>query len=86
MREQIRWSLLRFLDATPADETSESLLARYVKNEGWPNLKNEIVAAELRYLADKGLVAPVERVISPENRAWRVTAAGRDFYAKKFRD
>jgi hypothetical protein len=42
----------------------------------------EQVVAELTYLVDKGLVAEVPRVISPENSCWRITAAGRDFLAQ----
>ena len=39
------------------------------------------VAAELQYLADKGLVAPLAKTLSPENRLWRITAEGRDLLA-----
>jgi hypothetical protein len=39
------------------------------------------VAVELQYLADKGMVATVNKSISPENLCWRITAAGRDFIA-----
>jgi len=35
---------------------------------------------ELIYLADKGLVAALPKLISPENEAWRITAAGRIFW------
>lgn len=38
---------------------------------------------ELDYLTDKGLLAEVPKPISPEVRAWRITAAGRDFLAGK---
>jgi RIO-like serine/threonine protein kinase len=37
--------------------------------------------AEVLYLVDKGLIAPEEKTISPENYAWKITAAGRDFLA-----
>lgn len=40
------------------------------------------VAEELQYLADKGLVVAVEKRISPEVEAWRISADGRDFVAR----
>lgn len=39
------------------------------------------LADELDYLAGKGLVALVDKIVSPENRRWKITAAGRDFAA-----
>jgi len=36
---------------------------------------------EIAYLADKGLLAPVDQTISPELAAWRITAGGRDWLA-----
>jgi hypothetical protein len=35
----------------------------------------------LQYLVDKSLLTAVTKTISPENPAWRITAAGRDFLA-----
>ena len=80
-REQLRLSLLRFLDVNPARfGLAASLLLQMVRNEGWPATADS-VAAELQYLADKKLAEPVDKLISPENRAWRITAAGRDHIA-----
>jgi len=39
------------------------------------------ITAELAYLIDKGFVAVEAKAISPENREWKITAAGRDFLA-----
>lgn len=36
---------------------------------------------ELDYLTDKRLLAEVPKAISPEVRAWRITAEGRDYLA-----
>jgi hypothetical protein len=83
-REHLRLSLLRFLDANAtAHGLSASLLLAFARNEGRPRLTPDEVAAELGYLADKGLAAPAPKPISPENRAWRITAQGRDFLAER---
>lgn len=77
-REQLRLSLLRFLGDNPTRfGFNAALLLQMARNEGHAATR-EIISAEMEYLADKGFVAPVEKQISPENRAWRITAAGRD--------
>ena len=81
-REQLRLSLLRFLDANAGRRTSLALLTQYAKSEGRPALSGDEVKAELFYLRDKGLVAASAKVISPENPAFDITAAGRDAYAE----
>ena len=81
-REQLRLSLLRFLDATPQHSTSLVLLYQFVRAEGRAWLTVEATGAELLYLADKGLVRKAEKVLSPENTEWVITAAGRDLYAQ----
>jgi hypothetical protein len=40
-----------------------------------------LLARELGYLRDKGFIEAAPKVISPENPAWRITAAGRDLVA-----
>lgn len=85
MREQLRMTLLRELRANP---THFGLAARLIltlarASAGLPNLTVADVEAELSYLQDKGLAEPVEKLVSPELRAWRITAAGRDFLAEQ---
>jgi hypothetical protein len=36
---------------------------------------------EIQYCADKGLAVRVEKLVSPDVIAWRITAAGRDLLA-----
>jgi hypothetical protein len=43
----------------------------------------EQLADEVSYLEDKGFAAPVEKAVSPENRRYRITAAGRDHLAEE---
>lgn len=82
-REQLRLSLLRHLAENPTRwGYNLALLRQLLAAEGHPRLSAETIEAELLYLADKGLVAPVEKLLSPELKAWRITAAGRDVLAE----
>jgi hypothetical protein len=80
-REQIRLGLLRYCDAADEYGLAAALLLQFLRNEGFRRATAESLDAELRYLAEKGLLAAVRKTISPENRSWRITAAGRDFLA-----
>lgn len=80
-REQIRLSVLRYGEAADQYGLAESLLLQFVRSEGHRRLSREQLEAELIYLRDKGLITLVPKEISPENAAWRITAAGRDFLA-----
>ncbi len=82
-REQLRLSLMRFLDANSANYgLAESLLVQMAKAEGRHWLTADMVAREMDYLGEKTLAATVQKVLSPENRSWRITAHGRDFLAQ----
>jgi hypothetical protein len=85
--EQIRLSILRHLDANAAAGSafgiSTSLLLQFVKNEGFSQLDKETISVELQYLTDKNFIATVPKLISPENKHWRITADGRDFFAQQ---
>jgi len=37
--------------------------------------------AEIDYLVEKGFATPSGKALSPENKQWKITAAGRDFLA-----
>jgi hypothetical protein len=82
-REQIRLSLLRYCDSADQFGLAASLLLQFLRNEGFRHLTQERLRAEILYLADKGFLVAVEKPISPENPAWRITAAGRDFLASR---
>lgn len=55
----------------------------HVSNFGFENASLEQIQTELDYLAEKQLLAEVQKVLSPESRLWRITAAGRDFLAMR---
>lgn len=81
-REILRLSLLRHLATNPTRfGLTAPLLMQYVRAEGM-HVERAGVDAELLYLADKNLVVQVDKAISPENAAWRVTATGRDLHAQ----
>jgi len=80
-REQIRLSILRYCDSTDQYGLAAALLLQFIRNEGLRALTPEQLRAELLYLADKSFLVSVNKTISPENPAWRITAGGRDFLA-----
>jgi hypothetical protein len=83
-REQLRLSLLRLLATNPTQfGVPVSFLRVAAAVEGRPGLTHEAVQAEVTYLADAGLAARVEKVLSPENACWRITKQGRDFLAER---
>lgn len=81
-REQLRLSLLRFLEANNTRfGLSTELLLQMARAEGRPVLARPDVEAELQYLFDKGYATEAAKALSPENRNWRITANGRDAFA-----
>lgn len=82
IREQFRLKLLSILGAAGELGMREVAIEVHLLGAGL-DFKDGEMQAEIRYLADKGLVVPVEKAISPENRRWRVSAAGRDLLAEQ---
>jgi hypothetical protein len=82
-REQIRLSVLRYCESAGQYGLSAELLQQFLRSEGFRAVTIEQVGAELQYLTDKGLIAEVAKLISPEIPVWRITAAGRDHAAKQ---
>lgn len=82
-REQIRLSILRYCDCADEFGLGEPLLLQFIRSEGFRTLSAAKFHAEIVYLADKSFLAKVPKLISPENPAWRITAAGRDFFAEQ---
>jgi hypothetical protein len=82
-REQVRLSVLRYCESADQFGLAASLLLQFLRNEGFRSLTPERFESEMLYLADKGFLVAVDKPISPENPAWRITAAGRDFLAER---
>ena len=82
-RELLRLALLRVLEANPTVYgLGLEALCHLASRFGFTSPEPSAVALEIQYLEDKGLVLPVNKVVSPENRAWRISAAGRDSLAQ----
>ena len=81
-REIIRISLLRYISQGNGDLARGYLLAA-VRAEGFKSVDDIWLASELQYLIDKELIAVVIKVLSPENKYYRLTGNGRDFLAEQ---
>ena len=80
-REVFRIDLLRVLEGNSTlFGSGAGPMAGHMRLYGFDPSPSEVLL-EILYLVDKGLVAPVDKSISPENRTWRLTAAGRDYLA-----
>lgn len=79
--ERLRVSLLQTLRSGGVFAQTVPMLVTGVKLAGFGQADAEIVRCELTYLADKGLVAVDAKLLSPENKRWRITAEGRDHLA-----
>ena len=82
-KEIFRTALLRVLEERGSDQFGLGVTAIqiFIGQFGFRATKAEEIRIELQYLMDKGLVAPVGKTISPENKSWRITADGRDYLA-----
>ena len=80
--ELLRVALAQSLRATGYAQTIAILLVA-AKQAGFRDVTEAAVRSEVQYLADKGLVVADEKTISPENKRWRITAAGRDWLAEE---
>jgi hypothetical protein len=82
LREQVRLSLLRY----GLRAFSIGLAVQYLKSEGIREADKHLVQDEAQYLEEKGLLKEANKVISPENKQWFTSAAGRDFLAEQGHD
>ncbi len=83
-RELFRLAILRVLDANNTRfGLGRSAIAHSMVLFGFSSPKTDDLDSELQYLEDKTLIAQSLKGISPENRAWRISAAGRDFVAQQ---
>lgn len=79
-REMLRLSLLTI--ASPATHYGISLevFRVYLRARGF-NCTTDEILAELQYLVEKGFIELCAKPLSPENKLWKITAAGRDYMA-----
>jgi hypothetical protein len=79
--QQIRYSILRYCDASVETGISAALLLQFLRTEGFRALTPDQLRGEIQYLADKDLLVAPPSLISPEIKNWRITATGRDLLA-----
>lgn len=81
--EAFRVCLLQMLREADGMEMPVSRLVMGAKLAGFPAADAKLANGELRYLQDKSLTFSPEKLVSPENREWRITATGRDYLASR---
>jgi hypothetical protein len=82
-RETFRHCLLEVAEANGTRwGLGAEAFAVLVRRFGFPTVTPAETERELVYLADRGLLAEVDKAISPEIGAWRITATGRDLLAR----
>jgi hypothetical protein len=82
MRALLREGILVGLDRSGEYRPTLETLHLGLRQSGHQASRDE-VQTELRYLIDKGFVAPEEKAISPERTRFRIAADGRDYLAKE---
>ena len=80
-RELMRNAILGILDANGSKYgVGLGAIAIFLRPLGFRVSADEL-RPEVQYLEDKGFVLPISKLVSPENRVWRITAEGRDYCA-----
>ena len=81
-RELLRTEILRTAALCAPQAATLHVLHTYIHPVS-PKVTEETLAVEVPYLVDKGFLRAAAKAISPENQAWHVTAAGRDWLAEQ---
>ncbi len=81
-RELLRQCLLSQLGLAAPYALPTATLKVYAVAGGFPKVTDQELEAELQYLREKELAAIEEKIISPENKRWKITAKGRDALAE----
>lgn len=81
-RELLRQCLLMQLGQGAPYAVPAATLKVYAAAAGFPKLTDQELEAELQYLREKELAAIEQKIISPENKRWKITAKGRDALAE----
>jgi hypothetical protein len=83
-RELLQLAVLRVLDANHSRfGLNLDAVTLHASNLGFPRITRESVEVELEYLEEKKLVETAAKTLEPANRAWKRTAAGRDFLSER---
>ncbi len=81
-RELLRRQIVRCCSQARGNGVTVDMLVQLCRTPaGRPAVDD--VKSEIDYLVGKGLVAPVNKRISPEIGAWKITSEGRDYAAEE---
>ena len=81
-RELFRIAILRVLDNNNTRfGLGGKAIAHHLPIYGFSNADSADIKSEVQYWTDKGHVGEVLKGVSPENRCFRITSAGRDYIA-----
>jgi len=80
-RELLRTEIMRIAGNAAPNAVTLRILAAYLR--GLLTVTEPELLAEVQYLVGKGLLDPAPKLLSPENKAWLVTAMGRDWLAEQ---
>lgn len=81
-RELFRQNLIAQLAAAGAIGLKPAMLKIGAKVGGFEP-DDKALDDALDYLSGKGLVAPIDKTISPENKRWKITSTGYDYAAQE---
>ena len=81
-RELFRIEILRTTANCAPQAATLRVLHTYLRPVFLKTTEAEI-EVEVQYLVGKGLLTPAAKTLSPENKAWHVSADGRDFLAEQ---
>lgn len=83
-RELLQVAILRVLDANHTRfGLSLDAVTLHASSFGFARVTRQEVETELEYLEGKGLAETAGKVLEPANRAWKRTAAGRDYLSER---
>lgn len=81
-RERLRIAILQQLSQVGEIGLQLNQLNVGARLAGFQDVTLPELASEIFYLIDKDLCCSVTKMLSPENKRWRITAAGRDQLAE----
>lgn len=82
-RELFRQALLVALAGAAPYSVPTGLMKVHAISGGFGKVEDRELELELDYLREKGLAIVDDKLISPENKRWKITATGRDYLAQQ---
>jgi hypothetical protein len=80
-REVVRRTIIRLISAARQYGVDKDFLRSQVRAPG--PIPEDDLLSEVDYLVSAGFIELVPKAISPENKRWKITKAGRDYAAEE---